>query len=265
MKIRILYSILLLSALWQISTASLRDPNNPPTGRTGAPNETTCGASGCHSGGSYTGMVTVSGIPDTIAPNTSYQITLTNTSNAVRAGFELTCLDKSNVKCGALTAGSGTSVATASSRQYVRQSTPKTLSNGSTSWTFTWTSPASASGGAATLYFVSLAANGNGKSSGDNVLIGTKNLIFQQTVATHDVQDSKLVTLFPSAASNVLHINLTDSNSGQLYVFDVQGKMVLQSGLVRENSVEISRLEKGMYIAQVQFDGKVVSKKFMVQ
>lgn len=87
----------------------MRDPNNPPTARTGAPGETTCGASGCHSGGTYTGSVTISGVPDTIVANQSYTVNLTNTSNAIRAGFELTCLDNSNAKCGTLSTGSGTS------------------------------------------------------------------------------------------------------------------------------------------------------------
>ena len=114
------------------------------------------------------------------------------------------------------------------------------------------------------MYFVSLAANGNGKNSGDNVLIASKKLVFQQTVATHDAPASSLVSVFPSVVSDVLHVRLSKSYTGQLFVFDAQGKIMFQSRLVQENSVDVSRLEKGMYIAQVQFDGKVVSKKFMV-
>ena len=126
---------LLLLSVWYISTSSRKDPNNPPLARTGAPGETTCGASGCHSGGTFTGTVTISGIPDTISANTSYSVTLTNTSNAVRAGFQLTCLDSLNAKCGSLTNGTGTSTGSQSStgRQYIRQSAPKALSNGAAS------------------------------------------------------------------------------------------------------------------------------------
>lgn len=265
MKIRILYSVFFLLALWQLSTASMRDPNNPPTGRTGAPNETTCAAPGCHSGGAYTGTVSISGVPDTILANTTYQITLTNTSNAVRTGFQLTCLDSSNVKCGTLSNGSGTSVATAIGRQYIRQSSAKTLSNGSASWTFSWKSPAAASGNTAKFYFVSLAANGNGNNNGDNVLIGAKSVVFQQTVATNETPYAALVNVFPNVADEVLQVRLVQSASGQLVLFDLQGRVVLQSSLAQENRIDISRLEAGMYVAQVQFDGKTVSKRFLVQ
>lgn len=263
MKINILFAVMALLAIWQTSTATLRDPNNPPTGRTGAPSETTCQASGCHSGGSYTGTVSISGVPDTIAPNTTYTVTLTNTSNAVRAGFELTCLDSANVKCGTLTAGTGCSTTTAGGRQYVRQASPKTLSNGSTSWTFTWKSPVTAAGNSATFYFVSLAANGNGKESGDKVLQANKKVVLQQLVATNE--PAVAFAGVYATPQNMLHVNLLNAYKGQLTVFDLQGKMVEKTTLEHENQLDMNHLNKGMYLAQVQAEGRSMTKKFMVQ
>ncbi len=265
MKIKSLTVALALFATWNMLTGSMRDPNNPPAGRTGAPGETTCAASGCHSGGTYTGTVAISGIPDTITANQSYTITLTHTSNAVRAGFELTCLDNANAKCGTLTAGTGTSLATSGGRQYVRQSAPKTLSNGSTSWTFTWKAPASISGNQATFYFASLAANGNGKNTGDNPLLGTKNIVLLPTVAAHEPDNAGLANVYPVAANDVLNIDLLQGSKGRLNVFDMQGKMEMQVDLVQNNQLNISQLEKGLYIAQIAIDGKTVVKKFVVE
>ncbi|HRI58665.1 MAG TPA: hypothetical protein PK228_03050, partial [Saprospiraceae bacterium] len=87
MKIKLLPIAAMMAAGLLLLANTVREPNNPPTGRTGAPGETTCAASGCHTGGSYTGTVSIN-IPDTVSTNTTYTITLTNTSNAVRAGYE---------------------------------------------------------------------------------------------------------------------------------------------------------------------------------
>lgn len=265
MKINTLIASVALVATWQILTGTLRDPNNPPTARTGAPGETTCGASNCHSGGSYTGTVTISGVPDTIVAGQSYSVTLTNTSNAVRAGFELTCLDKSNVKCGTLSTGAGTSLGTAGGRQYVRQSSPKLLSNGSISWSFTWKAPASITGDTAVFYFVSLAANNNGKNTGDNVLIATKKVSLLPTVAAHEPVVDNLVKVYPSAAKDVLYVDLLQGTTGRLTIFDMQGKSEMQAELVQNNQVMISNLEKGMHLAQITAGGKTQVKKFVVE
>ncbi len=266
MKIKSFTVAMVLFVVWNILTGSMRNPNNPPTGRTGAPGETTCGAAGCHSGGSFTGTVAITGVPDTIVANQSYPVTLTQTSNATRGGFELTCLDSTlNAKCGTLTAGSGTSVATSGGRQYVRQSSPKNLSGGSVSWSFSWKAPASITGNKATFYFVSLAANGNGGTSGDKVLIATKHIVMQPTVAAHEPDNSDLAKLYPGLVHDVLHIDLAQASGGRLAIFDMQGKEVMYSDLAQNNQLDVSHLKKGVHIAQIEIDGKLLVKKFVIE
>jgi hypothetical protein len=144
MKNKLLATAFISLSLWSLFTSLRRDPGNPPISTSGAPAENNCGA--CHTGGNYTGKVEIDGIPTTVTPNKAYTITLTNTSNAVRSGFQVTCIDGSDAKCGTFTNGTGTSIANSNllNRQYIRQSAFKTLTNGSTSWTFTWTAPATA-------------------------------------------------------------------------------------------------------------------------
>lgn len=257
-------ALLLLSG-WYFLTSAMRDPSNPPTGRTGAPSESTCAASNCHSGGSFTGEVSISGIPDTVQPGQAYTVTLTNKSNATRAGFELTCLDGADKKCGTLVAGSGCSVATASSRQYIRQSSAKTLSNGSASWSFTWTAPATASGNQATFYFVSLAANGNGSRTGDNVLQANKSVVvYNPAVATHEAPASTWVKLYPTVVSDVLQVRLLETGTGQLQVFDQQGRLAFETALTAVNAIPVQQLPKGLYLARIQTEGKQTTQKFIV-
>ena len=170
---------LCLATLWFSLSSTIKDPSNPPTGNTGAPNETTCAQAGCHNGGTYVGTVAVTGLPDTVVANTTYTITLTNTSNAIRAGFQMVCLDALNAQCGTFTAGTGTSIGLVGSKQYVRQSQVKIMSAGSTSWTYTWKAPATLANSPITFYFVSLAANGDGGTSSDNVLKSSKAVRFR--------------------------------------------------------------------------------------
>lgn len=266
MKFRLLPALLLLAAAWFFLTNARREPNNPPTGRTGAPGETTCAESTCHSGGGFIGSVSLSGIPDTVISGQSYIATLTNTSNAVRAGFELTCLDGSNAMCGSLVATAGVSIGSGSGgRKYARQSSPKTLSNGSTSWNFTWKAPAQPTSDSARFYFVSLCANGNGNKTGDNVLMATKKVVFQILTPTNEPGKTAAVSVYPTLVEKILHVDLLESTGGKLTILDMQGKQLITvSTLEARNEVNVGDLRAGSYIAVVKTAGKTATRKFVV-
>ncbi len=161
-----------LIGLWYVLVAYASDP---PAGATGGAGQATCNQSGCHTSAAvpYAGAVTISGVPNPVAPSTTYNVTLTAASNAVVGGFELMCLNASNAQCGTLAAGTGSSWLTSGGKQYVRQDNPVTYAGGIVSWTFTWTSPASLTNNNIIFYYVSLAANDNGGKSGDNSLTGS--------------------------------------------------------------------------------------------
>lgn len=97
-----------------------------------------CGGGGCHGNSSTSTILSISGIPGAgWVASTAYTITVTVTNTAkVAAGFDLT------VSAGTVSAAS--SGATASGTE-ARHTTPKTLSAGTATWTFTWTSPATGS------------------------------------------------------------------------------------------------------------------------
>ena len=85
----------------------LADPDGAPTGRTGAPGETTCAASSCHTSfalNSGTGKVAISGLPASgYTPGQVIAVTVTMTqASIVRWGFELTALDDQGRAAGTL-------------------------------------------------------------------------------------------------------------------------------------------------------------------
>jgi Secretion system C-terminal sorting domain len=265
MKFSIPSFVFSMGALFVLFTATSWNPNSPPTVNTGAPGETTCAKSNCHSGGTFTGTVSISGIPDTVEYNKVYPITITNTSNAVRAGFQLTCLDSLNDKCGNLASATGVNIGSGSGRQYARQSQPKTLAAGSTSWTFNWTAPATASGAEGVFYFVTLCANNNGQRTGDNVLLGNKAFVFKQalTTAVQEPNWAQGMRLFPTAADNWLQVEFHDAFEGQLFLFDAAGRQVQQTTLSSSNTIALDALSPGIYFAKIQSGRQAIVRKFV--
>lgn len=263
MKYQPLAFAFLLFSAWCGLTAL--NPNNPPTGRTGAPGETTCGASGCHTGGSFTGTVTVTGLPDTVAPDQTYMLTLTHTSNATRAGFQLTCLDSLNVKAGTLTGATGVGVATGNNRQYARQTSPKNLTAGATAWTFSWKAPTTASN-PLKFYFASLAANGNGQRTGDNPLLGTRSVyLASPSVGTQQPAEVPSFDLFPNPATEWLHVGLANGAGGTVRLYDAGGRLRQEQPFTGMATVDVRALPAGVYTATVETAGRISTRRWVKQ
>jgi uncharacterized protein (DUF2141 family) len=148
----------------------LANSSNPPTGVTGAPFDSgTC--NNCHGGGGYSGTVSISGLPSTIEPNTTYsmEITLTATSgNPSRGGYQLVVVDGNNNNAGDLiTVNSQSGTEFFNGREYIEHRGSKVFSGNSVSWLFNWKSPVSAGGNTIKFYFIGNFCNGNNNTSGD--------------------------------------------------------------------------------------------------
>ena len=245
-------------------SSNVKDPSNPPAGNTGAPGETTCAS--CHSGGAYTGTLSLTGLPDTVLPNTTYNLTFTTTSNCVRSGFQMTCLTAANIQCGTFTVGTGTSVITVSSRQYIRQSQVRILSGGATAWTFTWKSPATLTGNTITFYYASLLANGGGTTAGDNVLSGNKVVRFKSTTNSEDLNNAIALSVYPNPATESINIELTDVSNATMTLTDISGRIVMVKDLNDTNTkVNVANLARGIYNMQVVAGAKSTSRKISIQ
>jgi len=143
-----------------------------PNGYTGAPGDGVCNQ--CHGSQSSTidGDITINGLPATVSPNTTYNLTITNSitsGSPVRTGFQVVAInDANNANAGDWTNNSSnSSLKTASGKEYFGHQ-PAVMFNGNTSisWDADWTSPATNMN--ITLYAVANLANGSG-SSGDRI------------------------------------------------------------------------------------------------
>jgi len=148
--------------------------SNPPNGRTGAPGDTFC--TDCHGNpsSSINGLVDISGIPSSIDPNTTYNITVTSeitSGSPTRSGFQMVVLDGSDNDVGTLSnAGASSTITPSGGRTYFEHS-PSLNFNGNptVSWDVEWTSPSGPDMEPITFYASSILANGSGGNSGDRM------------------------------------------------------------------------------------------------
>lgn len=168
-KLPVLYFVL---AVFSIGYIFLSNSSNPPNGKTGAPNENTCAQ--CHSGGSFMADIAVTGIPAMVVPNTTYNVTITNSYTGLndpsRSGFQIVALNASNQQAGTISnIGSSATTVVFGGKTYVEHAPALNFGvNNSVSWTFDWTAPSGTNGDVITFYYASVFGNGAG-SSGDTV------------------------------------------------------------------------------------------------
>jgi hypothetical protein len=168
-----------LFGLLFIAFLLISSSNNPPNGRTGAPGDGLC--SNCHGSQppNVQGDISLTGLPATIQPNTTYPLTVTFTvteGSPSTAGFQMLSLNTSNNNAGDFAAISGDvgTNTTGNGREYIEHRGDKSISGNTVSWSFEWTSPASAPGsGDLTLYASGILANNNGSNSGDRTITNT--------------------------------------------------------------------------------------------
>jgi len=166
-KVPATYSLFLVIAC---AILFLSNNSNPPNGYTGAPpNGQTCAA--CHSGGSPSGNVAITGLPATITPDQVYPITVTvtrTTGTPQKAGFQMTVLDGNNTFAGIFSSPSaGTTVQSQLGIFYFEHNPGQNFGAGNTlNFTVNWRAPATGSG-PITMYAAANLANNNNNTTGD--------------------------------------------------------------------------------------------------
>ncbi len=243
------------------------DPDNPPVARTGAPGEQTCASSDCHDApnAALTGAIVISGVPEEVVPGQTYQVTVKNTSTTGKAtGFELTCLDGNNAKCGTLATGLNVSIASQNGRDYSRNSKKTQFVAGAASWTFPWTAPKTLTNPAISFYCASVIGNGDGKEHKDNIISVTKSVQLK-TVATIDAALDAAIKVFPNPTTDFLNIQIKNNSPIEARLFNIEGRLVKTMILTNENQINVKDLPKGDYIMQFISDNKQTSRKIVLQ
>jgi hypothetical protein len=260
-----LFIILTISSII-FTLGSMPEPRNPPLGNTGAPGESACMLSGCHSGGTYNGSVSLMGLPDTVEADKTYDFSLVNQSNAVRSGFQLTALDTSLNSAGTLIKTTGVNIAKnqGNGRSYARQEFAINFANGQASWNLQWKAPNSISGDEIIFYFASMCANGDGDKGKDNSLKNSKRVFFKLPVSTKDHKNvSPNLRLYYSA--NQLFIkDKPQQNLDHLAISTLNGIQVYKLKSTSSNVIALPDGLSGVYIVNYSLGKTSYSEKIWI-
>lgn len=223
-------------------------------GRSGSPGDGGTSCASCHTGGSSGVSASITtNIPATgYDLNTDYTITVSkSTSNA--GGFQLVAENDSDVKVGAFTAGSGTTV----SGDRITHS-----NSSNSSWSFTWKSPSSDQGNIK-FYSSVVIANGDGSNGSGDKVVNTSTS--GSTVLSISEAKRLKFDLYPNPGTENLTIQLpSGSEKATVQFYDYVGRLALSKAISSEdNTIDVNNLSKGVYILKVLTDDKIGSEKFI--
>jgi hypothetical protein len=190
----VIYKVFFFSLL---TILFISNSGGPPTGNTGAPGDGAC--NNCHSGGTQTGSVDITGILDIdnpILPNKTYNVTVgitLATGSSSRAGFQFVALEGNSAgspSIGTLSNfGTNVGTATSGSRTYAQHSGGENTYVGSvTTYTFDWTSPATSTNNIS-FYVAANIADGSGTGGDLIVFDSDQNISLPVELVDFNVKD----------------------------------------------------------------------------
>jgi hypothetical protein len=227
----------------------------------------TCNQSGCHTGGpSFTPAADAIVIKDatntnvvtSYTPGASYKVNVKLTSPSGYGGFQLTVEDAASAHKGTLATGTGTTLKP--NANYITHQTTA-MTGGTKTWTFDWTAP-SASSGTLTFYAAFNRSNGNFGIQDDT--IGKTSIILTDATTGINELSSNALFISPNPASTSIYVHAMNLNSNSMVsIYSITGELMLNEKLNANNQINISNLDKGVYLVQVSNSNQSFIKKFI--
>ena len=244
MKTKILSQLFLFASLAMIyiTTSSYSGGNVPYNG-------TSCG--NCHGSINTATAVSLTGLPTAYVPGQSYALTFTvaNTTK-VYAGCNIAA------SAGTFTAGIGTQLI----NSQITHTAPKAAVSGVTTFTCSWTAPATA--GSVTFNAAGNAVNFNGGDSGDQWNT-TSITINAAPASVKDVQP-KAAICYPNPANDVVIVKGITAEAKAIVLHNLYGQTIA-SAYTFENDVckiDCTNLTPGLYFLSAVANGQMIRASF---
>lgn len=198
-----------------------------------------------------------SDIPPTgYVPKTTYMITAKATAAGVsRFGFQVTPQNSSGTFLGTLSVIKDNldTKLTASSPNYISNTSLGSSGTDEKTWTFNWTAPAQGSG-PVTFYGAFNITNSDGGTTGDKIMLSTLTVEENQNTSIEDIStNNQPVSVHPNPAIDFFTIQSKSDLIGTKYSLTDQAGKLITTGKIDEEktSVNISHLESGIYILKI--------------
>ena len=235
----------------------LSNSSGSPVQSTGAPDETTCGRSGCHAVAENIGAAAIEIVFNEgsleYVPGETYSMTvgLTNSMNEARNGFQLVALDSLNNNAGSweLVDATATQIGAANTlgdRSYL---THTSAGNGQTSWMVNWVAPAELIGDIS--FFLAVNdANNNGGRTGDDIYITNLSINPASSTSTRFLDKlARNITVYPNPARDFVNIQSSEVDILNTFVYDVTGSIVTTS--LDPTSINLHMFTRGIYFLKL--------------
>lgn len=259
-----------------IYIALLGNRSGAPAGRTGAPEENTCGTSSCHNTDPNMGSATLN--LSLNEDQTTYQldaihkvtIAIDNPQNVGRNGFEIVALDAQDNNIGEwILAGNDKRERNGSGRNYITHTTEGSVQ---TTWEMDWQAPAE-DVGAITFYVAAIDANDNGGRTGDDLYVTS---LSTEAVITSSVKTiSSLVgaSIFPNPVIDQLNLEFDLASNTYLTgtIYNAAGQRIsslfqetVSAGTTIQSFFIPHNMTSGHYFMELSsIDGAVTSIPFI--
>lgn len=234
---------------------------------TGAPGDSnkTCASVGCHASGSFSPNAELNVVDadgnavSSFIPGETYDVTLSveTSGNPNAFGFQMVALTADNSPATDWSdIGSNIQIVQLGDRDYIEHTSPSSANQFNTKWT----APNTGSGDV-TFYFSANAVNGNGSPAGDGAVSSTFVLEESTTASIELLKET--ISIYPTPANEFITIAGEDLNYNYS-LYSLNGQKILTSEFKSEITLDISKLEKGLYFIQLQNEDNFITKKIII-
>lgn len=233
-----------------------------PGGRTGSPSDgTSCGTNGgCHSNSQEVinqDFISIDTAEAGYEPGKTHTISVSpSLMNRDVWGFEIMAEDANGNAVGEFL-----NTTDANSQRSGERATHKAASSTGAdgrTWEVEWVAPASGTG-TITFYAASIAANNNGNTGGDRLLLDNLT-VTEGIVNSVSLLENAKIKLYPNPATDYLKLDLP-LNDVDVTIFSESGKAVYNERYT--GTINIENLSSGKYFLKVMTGGESVTKTFV--
>jgi hypothetical protein len=260
-------AIIALDSQYNLAVSDSNGASMPASGDP-ASSGATCDQSGCHQGNApFTPPSDAIVIKDATNTNTvssyvagtTYKVNVKLYSITQFGGFQLTVEDAASAHKGTLKASAGTTLKP--NANYITHQTSAFPTGDTRTWTFDWTAP-SVSSGNLTFYAAFNRADGNAGKTFDS--IGKTSLILTDAALGTNNLSNNALFISPNPATTSLFVHgMNVSANSMVAIYSITGELMMNEKLNTNNQINISDLDKGVYLIQVSNANQSFVKKFI--
>lgn len=97
----------------------------------------------------------------------------------------------------------------------------------------------------------------------DGICYGTFELIINVELLNNPSFNSYDIELFPNPTSDFLNIKFKFKGDEEVYIFDLNGKFLIQNTFIEDNKINVSSLTSGIYYLLIKRYNEIIFKEFV--